>query len=76
MKAVYGEGRRRMERGVARRGEWCVGTRRLMCEMGMEEWWMTEVVGDDTQWKCSVGKMVQAREEVRWRGTLSSCFKY
>lgn len=64
---VYEEGRRRIEKGEARATEWCVETKRIMVEMGLEEEWRTQDVGSQKEWNVLLKAMMQAREEGRWR---------
>ena len=67
VRAVYEEGRRRMERGEAGSKEWCVGTKKILVQLGLSEEWETEEVGDEKQWRRLLKTMMQHREEMRWR---------
>jgi hypothetical protein len=70
VRCVYEEGRRRIERGVAGKREWCVETRRLLVELGLGELWETEDVGEEKGWKAMVRGVMQEREEMRWRKSM------
>jgi hypothetical protein len=72
VRAVYEEGRKRMEAGTAGKGEWCVETARLLREMGMGEEWDSEKVGGEAGWRVMVRGMVQGREEDRWRAAMAT----
>ena len=64
--AVYQEGRRRVEEGRAKsKAEWCVETKRLLKEVGLEEYWKSERVGMQNDWALLVKRMVFRREEAR-----------
>ena len=69
VRAVYEEGRRRMESGTTGKGEWCVETRRLLVEVGLGDKWKTEEVGGEARWKALVKGVVHLREEMRWRNS-------
>jgi hypothetical protein len=64
---VYREGRKRIEEGRARKGEWCVETKRLLEKIGLGEVWSTEDVGRGNSWKRVVYYMMQAQEEREWK---------
>ena len=68
---VYEEGRRRVERGEAGKGEWCVETKRLLGELGLGEVWVTESVGGMRRWKARVKALMHEREEMRWRQEMA-----
>jgi hypothetical protein len=66
--AVYREGRLRVEEGRAKsQREWCVETKRLLKEVGLEEYWESEEVGEQNEWALLVKRMVFRREEAKWR---------
>ena len=65
--AVYREGRRRLEAGIAGRGEWCVRVKGLLGSLGMEERWVKEDVRDEGSWRREVWKLVREKEGLRWR---------
>jgi hypothetical protein len=67
VRAVYEEGRRRMERGEAGSKEWCVRTKEILVELGLGEEWETEEVGSEKQWRGLLKAMMQHREEMRWK---------
>ena len=56
-----------MERGEAGSKEWCVGTKKILVQLGLSEEWETEEVGDEKQWRRLLKTMMQHREEMRWR---------
>ena len=53
VREVYEEGRRRVARGEARAGEWCVETKRLLEQVGLGDVWVKGEVG--VGWKALVG---------------------
>jgi hypothetical protein len=67
VKDVYMEGRRRMRDGRVGKREWCVETKRVLEELGMDEVWERENVGEKKEWKKRVKRMIWRREELRWR---------
>jgi hypothetical protein len=69
--AVYKEGRARVVEGRAKaKSEWCVETKRLLKEVGLEEYWESESVGTQSDWAFLVKRMVFRREEARWRESI------
>ena len=70
---VYRSGRERVRAGRAGAGEWCVGTARLLREVGMgEEWEKGKVWGlDHDGWKTMVRGLVRGREEDAWRQRMA-----
>jgi hypothetical protein len=67
---VYKEGRKRVREGRAGAKEWCVETKRVLEELGMDVVWEREDVGDLKRWKNRVKRMIGGREEFRWRGRM------
>ena len=63
---VYAEGRRRMAKGEARAGEWCVETKRLMVELGLGDVWESEDVANQGNWPRLVMGLIQKREQIAW----------
>jgi len=68
VREVYEEGRRRVDRGEARAGEWCVETKRLLEQVGLGDVWVKGEVG--VGWKALVRGLVQVREELAWKGEM------
>lgn len=71
VQAVYKEGRSRVGRGVAREGEWCMRVKRLLTELGMENRWVSERVGEWKEWRREVYEMIRTREEIKWRRAVA-----
>jgi hypothetical protein len=67
---IYREGRKRIEEGRAGKGEWCVETKRLLEEIGLGEWWITEEVESIERWRGVVYRMMHAQEERRWKMSM------
>jgi hypothetical protein len=64
---TYEEGRRRVEEGKAGRKEWCWWTKKLLGELGMEEVWLKEDVGEKGEWARRVKQMVEMKNRRAWR---------
>ena len=63
---MYAEVRRRMAKGEARAGEWCVETKRLMIELGLGDVWESEDVANQGNWPRLIMGLIQKREQIAW----------
>ena len=68
---VYQEGRRRIGRD---KGAWCDYTRKIMKELGLEEYWEKQDVEKIHKgvWRVIVGKKMQEKEQEEWRRRMES----
>ena len=68
---VYQEGRRRIGRDE---GAWCDYTKKMMKEVGLEEYWENQDVMDvyRNTWRAIVWKKIQDKEQEEWRKRMDS----
>lgn len=65
--AVYKEGRRRVIDGRAGPKEWCVGVRTILDRIGLGEYWVSEDVMEEAEWKRMVRVMMHEYEQFQWK---------
>ena len=68
---VYQEGRRKIGRD---KEAWCDYTRKIMKELGLEEYWEKQDVEKihKGEWRVIVGKKMQEKEQEEWKRRVES----
>lgn len=67
VRQVYEQGRRAVQQGTAKANTWCVYTRELLGELGLEEHWETNETPGLEEWDLVLREKIEEREQRAWR---------